>query len=96
MACVQVLVLFPGCYVVAVHGWFVGASVYAMVCAVRGNARPLVLSACVTGQVCDDGVTLRSITTRVAPRDRTQMVVITTDAADHLRPALWLSNPLCT
>ena len=49
MAGVQVLVLFPGCYVVAVHGWFVGASVYAMVCAVPGNARPLVLSVCVTG-----------------------------------------------
>lgn len=35
------LVLFVRCLVAAFHGWFVGALVYAMPCAVRGKVQRL-------------------------------------------------------
>ena len=43
-------VLFVSCLVAAAHGCFVGAFVCAMVCVVRGNAPPLLLSSCNTAK----------------------------------------------
>ena len=48
MASVQVLLLSVGCLVTAIHDWFVGASVSALVHDVRGDAWPPLLSPCNT------------------------------------------------
>ena len=41
-----------GCLAGAVHGWFVGKFVCAMVYVVRGDAWPLLLSPCNTYHMC--------------------------------------------
>ena len=40
---VQVFVLFVGCLVVAVHGWFVGAFACATILVVRGDEKASVI-----------------------------------------------------